>query len=342
MVTDFETDMSMRRKEAIVDICDLDLANIFIQESDATSTCDGLSRRGSSSTGMDFDDHEFSVMDLCQSVEPASDDFKQDKFGLPVPPGLPVPTGLPVPQGLPVPTGLPGSIPQTTPAGVGQLVAERASSRLYEAHDPSRCADMGCMSRASNQKCTRCGHKCESQAKFCVNCGTKRDVTLGVTESVERGGHAPTQVAIPAAVSRPPGRWNIQSDSREPVAVYTTPGCTPPCAEVSQVPPLAASNNVPSSLRELPPFQPKANHQGLQDYPVGAKAPLKVSLWERTHTLKPLDTTIPTKKKPPSWTERPISSVLDWQALCPIHHQAFASRYSPPNFDRDHQPCIQQ
>eukprot|EP00746_Dinoflagellata_sp_MGD_P042498 gnl/MRDRNA2_/MRDRNA2_20303_c0_seq1.p1 gnl/MRDRNA2_/MRDRNA2_20303_c0~~gnl/MRDRNA2_/MRDRNA2_20303_c0_seq1.p1 ORF type:complete len:341 (-),score=32.27 gnl/MRDRNA2_/MRDRNA2_20303_c0_seq1:214-1236(-) len=335
MVTDIETDMSLRGKEAIDDIRDIghakreilsmvgkgsDAGRLLIQESDLTSTCDGRS------TDIECDDQEFRVMDLCQSVErllePAFDDLDQDMCGL---------------------------IPQAMPAGVGQLVADGALSRSYQTPNPSRCANMGRMSRASNQECKRCGHQCESRAKFCINCGTKRDVTLGVTESVEWDGHSPTQVAIPAIVPPPPEYsaptfWNIQSDSREPVPVYTHPGCAAPCAEVSQVPPVPAFNNLPSSLLDLAPFHSWANHQVSLDYPVGTNAPLKVCCQKAPfgHTPKPLDPTLPAKKKVPSWTESSMTSVLDGQALCRIHHQALASRYSPPNFDRDHQPCILQ
>lgn len=346
MVTDLEDDMSMFGQETIDNTGDLDVAKqeflgmigtdsharkLSIQASDVTSTCDGTS------TEIDSDEQELSVMevsdqqqqhvDVCESVliDAASDEVMQDNML--------------------------GPIPQAMPAGAAQLVAEGASIRSYQAPSSSMYANTGCMGRASNQECKRCGHQFGLSAKFCINCGTKRDVTLGATGAVEWGGHVPTQVAIPPTVSPPPGRWNMLSNSYEPVPAYKSPPCAAPCAEVAQVPPAPPFNNVPPPPLEPAPTQLWTNHQvpmklpggtEVTDYPVGMKFPLKISCQKDAFGRAPLDPTIPAKKKIPSWTQRPVTSVQDLQALLGIRHQAFTSRCPPPNFDRDDQSCIQQ
>jgi hypothetical protein len=97
------------------------------------------------------------------------------------------------------------------------------------------------------------------------------------------------------------------------------------------------------------PFQSWLNQEVQLNYPVGLKSPLKVSCQKVPSGCAPkaLDPDIPTKKKVPVWTQRSgtqrsVTGIQDLQALCRIHHHACTSRYSPPNFDRDHQPCIQQ
>jgi hypothetical protein len=211
------------------------------------------------------------------------------------------------------------SVPETSDADSGRSEMTVSSSKQMSSLNkkPKKQAQsksamtstMRAQVCAFSEQCRNCGNSHQSAAKFCIICGAKRDTMSCTTDG------APKVIA---------------------------PRISAVAGAANHVPQLSAT---PPSLAEPLPFQSWAGQAPslAPSFHIEMKEPLKVCLMEGTMTSRALHPEYPAKKMVPSYVQRSSTTLLqDLQALCESQQHAATSRYNPPNFDRDHQPCIQQ